>query len=61
MTLEAERAQVFNLEERLERLEWSERLENEALQKDNEKLQEEFFKVNQELHQTQIQFRPSKR
>ena len=61
MTLEAERAQVLNLEERLERLEWSERLENEALQKDNEKLQEEFFKVNQELHQTQIQFRPSKR
>ena len=45
MTLGAERDK--------ERLEKSERLENESPQKDNEKLQEEFIKVNQEIHQTQ--------
>ena len=43
MTLEAERAQVLILEERLEGF------ENEALQKDTEK----FNRINQELHQTQ--------
>ena len=50
MTLEAERVQVLTLEERLERLK---KLENEPLQKENEKLQEKFIRIIQELHQTQ--------
>ena len=50
MTLEAERIQVLTLEERLERLK---KLENEPLQEENEKLQEKFIRIIQELHQTQ--------
>ena len=50
MTLEAERVQVLTLEERLERLK---KLENEPLQEENEKLQEKFIRIIQELHQTQ--------
>ena len=53
MTLEAERVQVLTLEERLERLK---KLENEPLQKENEKLQEKFIRIIQELHQTQKRY-----